>query len=153
MIIHEYQAKLLLSKNGILIPKGILIKNLMEVEKSIKNLNKENLIIKSQIHSYKRYILGLIKFTKKKLIFFFFIKNILNRNYKKFNNEKIRNNIFSLLIEEKVNFEKKFYFSISINTSKKFLLLILSKEGGIQVERNIKKKEKFSYRVELGVKL
>jgi succinyl-CoA synthetase beta subunit len=77
MIIHEYQSKILLKRYGLLIPKGILIKSFREIKIAIFILRSSKLVIKSQIHSNRRYILGLIKFIRLKYQLFLSIKNIL----------------------------------------------------------------------------
>lgn len=76
MIIHEYQSKILLKKYGLLTSKGILIKNIKKIKMALLILRSNKVIVKSQIHLNRRYILGLIKFIRSKYQLFFSIKNI-----------------------------------------------------------------------------
>ena len=64
MNIHEHQAKEILKQFGISVPKGVVILDLKEIKKKIKNLNSTNLILKAQIHAGGRGKAGGIKLIK-----------------------------------------------------------------------------------------
>ena len=64
MNIHEHQAKEILKQFGISVPKGVVILDLKEIKKKIKNLNSTNLILKAQIHAGGRGKAGGIKLVK-----------------------------------------------------------------------------------------
>ena len=64
MNIHEYQAKEILKKFGVTVPKGVAILNLKELKSEIKNFSNKNLILKAQIHAGGRGKAGGIKFIK-----------------------------------------------------------------------------------------
>ena len=51
MNLHEYQAKQLIAKYGISIPKSFVIKSLDELDQSIEPLNTPSYVIKAQIHA------------------------------------------------------------------------------------------------------
>ena len=61
MNIHEHQAKEILKKFGILVPKGVAIFDLKEIKEKIKSLDPKNLVLKAQIHSGGRGKVGGIK--------------------------------------------------------------------------------------------
>ena len=61
MNIHEYQAKEILRKFKILVPKGIVILKLDEIKKNIKKLKNKNLVLKAQIHAGGRGKAGGVK--------------------------------------------------------------------------------------------
>ena len=61
MNIHEHQAKEILKKFGILVPKGVAIFDLKEIKEKIKSLDPKNLVLKAQIHSGGRGKAGGIK--------------------------------------------------------------------------------------------
>ena len=64
MNIHEYQAKEILKKYKIEVPKGVIILDSKNIEKKVKNLKFSNLVIKAQIHSGGRGKAGGIKLVK-----------------------------------------------------------------------------------------
>ena len=61
MNIHEYQAKELLKKFGISVPKGFMIYATDEIPEKIKYFNTTKLVIKAQIHAGGRGKAGGIK--------------------------------------------------------------------------------------------
>ena len=64
MNIHEYQAKEILRQFGVAIPNGVVILNLEDLRRKIKNLNSKTLVLKAQIHAGGRGKAGGIKLTK-----------------------------------------------------------------------------------------
>ena len=66
MNIHEYQAKEILRKFGIPVPKGFVAFLVSDIEKKIDKFNKKNLVIKAQIHAGGRGKAGGIKLVNSK---------------------------------------------------------------------------------------
>ena len=66
MNIHEYQSKEILRNFGILVPNGVVIFDLNELENKISSLNSKNIILKAQIHAGGRGKAGGIKLIKNK---------------------------------------------------------------------------------------
>ena len=69
MNIHEYQAKEILREFGAPTPKGVVILDLKEIKKKIKNINSIQLVLKAQIYAGGRGKAGGIKLTKNIVIF------------------------------------------------------------------------------------
>ena len=61
MNIHEHQAKEILKKFGINIPKGVPIFSLEELEKKYKLIKSNKVVLKAQIHAGGRGKAGGIK--------------------------------------------------------------------------------------------
>ncbi|MDQ3330542.1 MAG: ADP-forming succinate--CoA ligase subunit beta [Planctomycetota bacterium] len=51
MKIHEYQAKQLLAKSGVAVPRGVVAKSAAEAAEAFKQLNGKLAVVKSQIHA------------------------------------------------------------------------------------------------------
>ena len=66
MNLHEYQAKQLIAKYGIAIPKGLAIKSTDELDQSIEQLNTLSYVIKAQIHAGGRGKAGGVKIVSSK---------------------------------------------------------------------------------------
>lgn len=136
MYLHEFQTKLLLNNNNILVPKSYLINKDYKVEDIIKFFSNENLVIKAQIHSGSRFKYGGIIFSKNEF-------NILNKNIKKLLGQSIKTNqtdfnekkIEKLLIEEVYNIENEIYLSYSLDTNVESIVLLISYSGGYNVEQ------------------
>ena len=61
MNIHEHQAKEILKKFGVNVPKGTVVFSLEDIEKKFKILKTNKIVIKAQIHAGGRGKAGGIK--------------------------------------------------------------------------------------------
>ena len=61
MNIHEHQAKEILKKYGIIVPNGVAIFSVEEIDESFKKLNTSRIVLKAQIHAGGRGKAGGIK--------------------------------------------------------------------------------------------
>jgi succinyl-CoA synthetase beta subunit len=149
MRLKEYQGKELFNKYNIRIPDGFVISDNDDVDekidKNIGNINRYNLVVKSQLLIGGRGKAGLIKFCNKKNIKKT-IKELLN---KKVGKESIK----ELLIEEKLNIKKEFYLSLTLNRTDKNITLIFSKEGGKDIEELSEKYPDKTIKVPINSKL
>ena len=157
--LYEYEAKHILSKYGILVPKGILFTNQIFQNESIDELVLPY-AIKSQILVAGRQKAGGILFSSS-------IKQT-KKCLKTLFGSKIKNEIVSrVLIEEKILFIKELYFGITIDRTQRSYVVIASEMGGIDIEQtsidfpqkivkliiNSKKGLSFSDAKKIGVKL
>jgi len=139
MNIHEHQAKNLLNKFGVLIPKGVVIYNLNEIDEKAKILNLDNLVIKAQIHAGGRGKAGGIKVVSGR-------NQLLNEAKKMFGKILITpqtgpsgRKVKRLYIEETCDIDKEFYLSCLIDRSSSKITFITSAEGGVNIEEIAKK--------------
>jgi len=157
--LYEYEAKHILSKYGILVPKGILFTNYIFQNESIDELVLPY-AIKSQILVAGRQKAGGILFSSS--------INQTKKCLKTLFGSKIKNEIVSrVLIEEKIVFIKELYFGITIDRTQRSYVVIASEMGGIDIEQtsidfpqkivkliiNSKKGLSFSDAKKIGVKL
>jgi len=123
MKLYEYQAKKVFSEAGIKIPKSVLIENNEELEKALTEVGIP-CVVKSQVLSGGRGKAGLVKFTKTKEEAIFETKRLFEHEL----------NIKKILIEEAVAIEKEIYVSMTVDPYLGAGLLIVSAEGGIDIE-------------------
>lgn len=126
MLIHEYQAKEILSKFGIPMPVGGVYKN-SENTKEITNKLSLPVVIKAQVHAGGRGKAGGVKLAKTLEEVENFSSDILNLKIKGLKVEKI-------LIEKALNIQQEFYLGITIDRNKSQACVILSPVGGIEIE-------------------
>jgi succinyl-CoA synthetase beta subunit len=112
--LKEYQAKRLLKKYGIAIPKGKLIR---------KPVSAPKMLAKAQVTTGSRLKNGLIlPATEKNLRFLFQYCS-------------------EVLLEEKLPIEKEYYLALAVDSIKKEVIIIFTQEGGIEVENSVKIKK------------
>ncbi len=128
MRLYEYEAKKILSSAGIPIPKGDLVFSADQV-KEILDRVKAPLVLKPQIPVGGRMKAGGIQFVDNSGEAGEKAKYLLNSSLKGYKIDK-------LLMEEKLEFEEEFYLAVTYDRSKKLPLIILSSQGGINVEES-----------------
>ncbi len=122
MNLYEYMGKEIFKKYGIPVPGGYVIDNVNELKKY-----EEPVAIKSQILSGKRGKAGGIKFAKSNDELVNYSKELLSS---KINNLTVN----KLLIERMINIKKEIYLSITLDRSSKEPIIIMSSEGGMDIE-------------------
>tara|TARA_B100000700_G_scaffold308605_1_gene386537 strand:+ start:6292 stop:7455 length:1164 start_codon:yes stop_codon:yes gene_type:complete len=139
MNIHEHQAKILLKEFGVPVPNGVVIYDIKEIEKKIKSLNSENLIVKAQIHAGGRGKAGGIKFVKTK-------KDLIKETSNMFGKILITQQtgprgkkVQRVYIEESSDIKKEFYLACLVDRSTSKITFISSTEGGMDIENVAKK--------------
>lgn len=126
MLIHEYQAKQILSKFGLPIPKGETCDN-HDVAIEISHKIGLPVVIKAQVHAGGRGKAGGVKLAKTKDEVKKFSYDILNLKIKNLGVKKI-------LIEKALKIKQEFYLGITIDRSKSRACMMLSPVGGIDIE-------------------
>ena len=140
MNIHEYQAKEILSKFGVSIPKGAVIFSINEIDEKFKKLKTKKIVLKAQIHAGGRGKAGGIKIVndinelKKEA------KNLLGKKLITPQTGPDGKIVKRLYIEETSNIKKEFYLSCLIDRSSSKIAFISSSEGGMDIEKISKEK-------------
>jgi len=139
MNIHEYQAKEILKKYKVEIPKGFVILDLNDIEKKVENLKFTNLVIKAQIHSGGRGKAGGIKAVKNKKDLVYEVKKMFGKTLVTNQTGPLGRKVKRLYLEESCNFVKEFYLSCLIDRASSKIAFISSAEGGMEIETVAKK--------------
>ena len=139
MNLHEYQAKQLIAKYGISVPKGIAIKSIDEVDQSIAELKSSSYVIKAQIHAGGRGKAGGVKIVSSKKEAVEVVNSLLHKKLVTYQNKPDGQPINTLLIEESCDIEKELYFSILVDRQSEKIVVIASSAGGMEIEEISKK--------------
>src|SRR5262245_18661413 len=134
MHLQEYQAKAFLSGYGILVPPFAMAANLFEVEQALEKLHLQSAVLKVQIHAGGRGKAGGVKLARSR-------QEILTRAAELLGKRMItpqtgREGVVArlLLISPPDASDKEFYVGAAIDRKKACATLILSSEGGIEIE-------------------
>ncbi len=134
MNLHEYQAKQLITKYGISVPKGIAIKSIDEVDQSIAELKSSSYVIKAQIHAGGRGKAGGVKIVNSKKEAIEVANSLLHKKLVTYQNKPGGQPVDTLLIEESCDIEKELYFSILVDRQSEKIVVIASSAGGMEIE-------------------
>ena len=144
MNLHEYQAKELLKKFDLPVPKGLVfIENLSQIEENLETLKGPPWVIKSQIHAGGR---GAGKF-KNNFNDMGGVQVVLEKNKVFKIADSMINNVLitkqtgpkgkevkRIYIEEGCKIKKEFYLSILIDRNTSQPMMMISASGGMDIE-------------------
>lgn len=135
MNIHEFQAKLILGKYGIPIPKFYVVSSLKEVEELLQKHAINSAVVKVQIHAGGRGKAGGVKLAKSPKEILEYSKELLGK--KIINNQTGPTGLVAhqLLISDTINIGKEYYLGIVIDRKEGRRVLIASPEGGMDIEQ------------------
>jgi succinyl-CoA synthetase beta subunit len=127
MKIHEYQAKEMFANYGLPVDKSTVCRTVEDAVKAYNQLDSQRVIVKAQVHTGGRGKAGGVKLANDEIELRRHAAAILGMDIKGFTVDRI-------LIGEAVNIDKEYYVSYVIDRSSKSTILMLSKEGGMDIE-------------------
>ena len=134
MNIHEYQAKHILSKFGVNVPKGAIVHSLNEVDDAINKLNSKIIVVKAQIHAGGRGKAGGVIVSRTIDEAKMSIKNMLGSTLITHQTSKDGQKVRKVYLEEGCDIKKEYYISTIVNRKKSQVSIIFSTEGGVDIE-------------------
>ncbi len=135
MNIHEYQAKKLLAKYGVPIPKGGIAHSATEAIYQANELGGNKWIVKAQLHSGARGKAGGVKLCKSHQEIAEFCDKLLGNKLVTLQTGPEGKMVSSIYVEEASDIAKELYFSIVLDRATQKVTLIASTEGGMDIEK------------------
>lgn len=134
MNIHEYQAKIILRKYGIIIPDFAVISTLDEVQEAVEKMGLQQGVIKVQVHAGGRGKAGGVKLAKSREEIFAQCQQLLGMRI--INNQTGPEGVVAhqLMISPLVRTKRELYLGAVIDRKKAQAMLIASPEGGMDIE-------------------
>lgn len=132
MKIHEYQAKDIFTKYGIPINLGYLCHSVDDVISAYEKLDAKLVVVKAQVLTGGRGKAGGVKLAKDTIEVRNHAANILGMDIKGYTVDRV-------LLAMAEDIESEYYVSFVIERNTKSTLLMLSKEGGVDIEDVAKK--------------
>ena len=139
MNIHEHQAKQILKKYGVVVPKGIFALNVKDLVEKAKSLKTEKYVLKAQIHAGGRGKAGGIKILNTIEELEKAAENLLGTTLITHQTGPNGREVKRLYVEESSNIDKEFYLSCLIDRATSKIAFISSDEGGMDIEEVAKK--------------
>ncbi len=135
MKIHEYQAKEILKKFNVEVPKGKVAFTPEEAVEAAKEIGGELWVVKAQIHAGGRGKGGGIKLAKTLDEVFEFSKQMIGMRLVTHQTGPEGKIVQRVLIEEGMNIEKELYVGITLDRSTSRNVVMVSTEGGVEIEK------------------
>lgn len=127
MKIHEYQAKEMFASYGIPVDQSVVCRTVDDAVKAYSRIDSQKVIVKAQVHTGGRGKAGGVKLAGDEIELRKHAADILGMDIKGFTVDRV-------LIGQAVNISKEFYVSYVIDRRTKSAILMLSKEGGMDIE-------------------
>lgn len=134
MDIHEYQAKIVLRKYGIPIPEFAVVSSLNEAKAAIAKMGLFQAVVKVQVHAGGRGKAGGVKLAKSPQQILDAVEQLLQK--KIVTKQTAKEGIIArqVLIAPLIDYQKEFYVGAVIDRQKAQGMLIISPEGGMEIE-------------------
>jgi len=136
---HEYQAKKILEKYGVAIPKFRVVTSVEEAKKAIQEMDLKEAVVKIQVHAGGRGKAGGVIIAKSEDEIIAGVKKVLGM--KMVNNQTGPEGVIAhkVMISELTAIKKEYYLGAIIDRHKAEGSLIISPEGGMDIEEIAKK--------------
>ena len=138
MKIHEYQAKAILKKYGVAVPRGEMAESREEAETAAKSLfdsGASGVVVKAQIHAGGRGKGGGVKIAKSVEEAADLAAKMLGMTLITHQTGPEGRTVNRLLIEETLPIEKELYLGIVIDRAEAKPVFMASKSGGMEIEQ------------------
>lgn len=143
MNLHEYQAKELLKRCGLVVPEGIMIERMDDVLWAISEIQQktgtDKWVVKAQIHAGGRGKAGGIQIARKVDEVRLFVNKLLGTNLVTSQTDSSGKPVTKILIEQNIYYEgteqiEEFYVSCMFDRQSKKHVIIYSPNGGMDIE-------------------
>jgi succinyl-CoA synthetase beta subunit len=135
MNIHEYQAKSLLAKFGVAVPRGGVAYTAKEAERVAKDLGGPVWVVKAQIHAGGRGKGGGVKVVKS-------VKDVTDAAKKMIGMQLVTHQtgpagkeVKRVYVEEGCDIARELYLGILVDRGSSRITLMASTEGGVEIEK------------------
>jgi succinyl-CoA synthetase beta subunit len=133
MKIHEYQAKAILAKYDVPVPRGEVVYTVEEAEAAAKKIGG-SVVVKAQIHAGGRGKGGGVKIAKDFTEAAEIAKKMLGMTLVTHQTGPEGRRVERLLIEETLPIERELYLGIVLDRALGESIFMASKEGGMEIE-------------------
>ncbi|MEP6802862.1 MAG: ADP-forming succinate--CoA ligase subunit beta [Acidobacteriota bacterium] len=133
MKVHEYQAKSLLARYGVPVPRGEVTDNPEEARQIAKRLGGRA-VVKAQIHAGGRGKGGGVKVARTPEEAFEFAKKILGMTLITAQTGPEGRLVQKVLVEEALDIDRELYLSVTLDRGRGLPSMMASKSGGMEIE-------------------
>lgn len=134
MNLHEYQAKTLLQKYGIPVPRGQVVAVAKEIPAVTSEINSEAWVVKAQVHAGGRGKAGGVKVVKSANEAQVVANELLGKTLVTYQNAPDGQPVNQVLVEETLPIARELYLSMLVDRSLERIVVVASSAGGMDIE-------------------
>src|SRR6476661_6321895 len=139
MKIHEYQARQILSDNGIPVPSAEVVRKPDEAAAAFKKFNSPMCVVKAQVYAGGRGKAGFVKLVKSADEARDAAKFMLTHRMTSYQTGPEGVPVSVLLVAPGVDIAKEYYLGMTVDRGRNTVTMIASAEGGVEIEEVAKK--------------
>jgi succinyl-CoA synthetase beta subunit len=132
--IHEFQAKEILKRFGVAVPRGIVASTPEEAKAAASELGGGVCVIKAQIHAGGRGKGGGVKVVKNAEEAAAKARDMLGKNLVTHQTGPEGRQVRRVLVEQGLNIERELYVAMVLDRAQSRVTVICSSEGGVEIE-------------------
>jgi succinyl-CoA synthetase beta subunit len=134
MKIHEYQAKAILARHGVPVPRGEVALSAQEAGEIARRLGGSVVVVKAQIHAGGRGKAGGVKVVKRSEEAEKAAAALLGQTLVTYQTGPTGQVVGRLLIEEGLAIDRELYLSMLVDRASQKIVMMVSAEGGVEIE-------------------
>lgn len=134
MNLHEFQAKQLLQKYGLPVPRGYVADSVDSAVAAAAELGGDACVVKAQIHAGGRGKAGGVKVVKSADEVKAIAAALLNKSLVTYQNAPDGQPVDQLLVEETLPIARELYLSLLVDRSLERVVVVASAAGGMDIE-------------------
>jgi succinyl-CoA synthetase beta subunit len=134
MNIHEFQAKEILKRFGVSVPRGIVATTPDEAKSAAQSLGDGVSVVKAQIHAGGRGKGGGVKVVRSPDEAAAKARDMLGKNLITHQTGPEGRQVRRVLVEQGVNIERELYLAMVLDRAQSRVTVICSSEGGVEIE-------------------
>jgi succinyl-CoA synthetase beta subunit len=134
MKIHEYQAKAILARYGVPVPRGEVALSAQEAGEIARRLGGGVVVVKAQIHAGGRGKAGGVKVVKTSEEAEKVAGSLLGQTLVTYQTGPTGQVVGRLLIEEGLAIDRELYLSMLVDRASQTIVMMVSAEGGVEIE-------------------
>lgn len=135
MNLHEYQAKQLLEKYGLPVPKNEVVWNADQARDAAHKIGGSRWVVKAQVHAGGRGKAGGVRLVSNEEELVTAVKSLLGTRLVTYQTGAQGLPVNQVLIEQPSNIARELYVGALIDRAKKRLVIMASTEGGVEIEK------------------
>src|SRR5436190_9928727 len=139
MKIHEYQARQILSENGVPVPPAEVVRTPDEAAEAFKKFNHGMCVVKAQVYAGGRGKAGFVKLVKSADEAREAAKFMLTHRMTSYQTGPEGVPVSVLIVAPGVEIAQEFYLGITVDRTRNTVTMIASSEGGVEIEEVAKK--------------
>ena len=134
MNIHEFQAKEILRRFGVAVPRGVVVTSAAEAQAAAQQLGEGVTVVKAQIHAGGRGKGGGVKVVKSPQEAAEKARQMLGKNLVTHQTGPEGRQVRRILVEQGVEIERELYLAMVLDRAQSRVTVICSSEGGVEIE-------------------